>query len=139
MPSRQMKPGGFRLASTPLWKRVPSQDADGSLLSDFMILIPGLSRHHDLKQQQVCDELQQVLSRYDEQVVFAEMNLKLSLLWVSLKPVPGLLLELVAAIQQQLPEAVLIANQAEVQLAANHRATRRQRWGVVWRRVLRLE
>ncbi|MCP3662922.1 MAG: hypothetical protein GY696_10560 [Gammaproteobacteria bacterium] len=139
MPSQQMKPGGLRLASTPLWKRVPSQDADGSLLSDFMILIPGLSRHHDLKKQQVCDELQQVLSRYDEQVVFAEMNLKHSLLWVSLKPVSGLLLELVAAIQQQLPEAVLVANQAEVQLAANHRITRRRRWSIAWRRVLRLE
>jgi hypothetical protein len=46
-------------------------------------------------------------------VVFADLNLKLNLLWVSLRPRPGAISELVAAIRLRVPEALLVAHYAE--------------------------
>jgi hypothetical protein len=51
-----------------------------------------------------------VLTRFDHVVVFAEFNLKLSLLWVSMKPVNGIRLEIAGAIQELVPEAKLVSH-----------------------------
>ena len=48
-----------------------------------------------------------------QDVVFADLNLKLNLLWVSLRPRPGAISELVAAIRLRVPEALLVAHYAE--------------------------
>jgi len=45
--------------------------------------------------------------------VFAEVNLKLNTLWVTVKPVPGICLELAAAIKVRIPEALLVAQKQE--------------------------
>ncbi|UCE90015.1 MAG: hypothetical protein JSW10_04105 [Pseudomonadota bacterium] len=93
----------------PLWQRVPTRDDNGDLLTDFMMLIPRLGS----KPQSVLDEtihkLQQVLALYENIVVFADLNLKLNVLWVSTKSVPGICLELPAAIKMKIPEALLVA------------------------------
>lgn len=120
--------GGLRVSSglepgTPLWKRVPSRGADGRLLSDFMMLIPGLGRRSEHRLRSILGELHAVLDHYREQMVFADLNLKLNVLWVSIKPLPGLNLELAAAIKQRVPEAMLVANKAEALLS--ERARRR--------------
>ncbi len=41
--------------------------------------------------------------------MFAEINLPLNLLWVSVKPVPGIILELATTIKLAVPEALLVA------------------------------
>jgi hypothetical protein len=105
----------------PLWKRAPSRGADGRLLSDFMMLIPGLGRRSEVHLQTTLGELQAVFDYYREQVVFADLNLKLNVLWVSIKPLPGLNLELAAAIKQRVPEAMLVANKAEALLSERGR------------------
>ncbi len=97
----------------PLWKRAPARDAAGRPLSDFMMLFPGLRSKPARELQQVLNTLNGVLCSYDHAVVFADMNLRLNLLWVTVRPIPGICLELPAAIHHLLPEAKLIAHKPD--------------------------
>ena len=47
---------------------------------------------------------------YQDTVVFAEFNLKLNLLWVSIRPVQGIRYEITGAIQERVPEARLVSH-----------------------------
>jgi len=100
---------GYRPAR-PLWQRAPVQDDDGCLLSDFMMLIPKLSRAPAFRRERVCVELSGLFREHGERVHFAELNLKLNVLWISVDAVPGLIPELVAAVRERIPEAVLIGH-----------------------------
>lgn len=94
----------------PLWKRVPTHDDDGRPLSDFMMIIPKLRNKPLNLIQQTIAEIQKVLALYEKVVVFADLNLQLNLLWVSIRPVHGIYLELPAAIKTRVPEAMLVAH-----------------------------
>ena len=96
-------------AAEPLWSHVPTNDDEGQRLSDFMMLIPKLRNQPQHHIQHVLGQIQDVLERYQHAVVFADLNLKLNVLWVSVKPVPGICLELPAAILDSVPEARLVA------------------------------
>jgi hypothetical protein len=97
----------------PLWKRAPTRDAYGNPLSDFMMIIPKLrSRPHHVLQD-IIKEIQGVLSFYSNVVVFADLNLKLNLLWVTVKPVPGICLELPTAIKLRVPDALLVGQRID--------------------------
>jgi len=111
-------------AGQPMWQRVPTKDEQGRPLNDFMMLIPKLCHWSAARRLMALQALQQVFSEFDQVVVFADLNLKLNLLWVSMRPQPGGCIGLAAAIQQRVPEAVLVANQAEVILGAQRRARR---------------
>ena len=93
----------------PLWRRVPSRDENGHLLADFRMLIPGLRDKSGLRQQHTLRIINAVLRHYDSWVVFADLNLRTNLLWVSIRPRPGLTLEIPAAIKTLVPEALLLA------------------------------
>lgn len=97
----------------PLWKRAPTRDSSGKPLSDFMMLIPKLSSRPKHYLQKTLDNLQDVFGRYEDAVVFADLNLKLNVLWVSVRPIPGICLELPAAIKVQVPEALLVGCNTE--------------------------
>ena len=101
-------PGVTLEPAEPLWKRVPTRLPDGRPVSDFMMLIPRL-RHQPahIIQRTLC-EIDSVLSHYRSVVLFADLNLKINTLWVSVRPVPGICLELPAAVKLCVPEAVLI-------------------------------
>ncbi|MGO9445084.1 MAG: hypothetical protein ACLPXB_09945 [Thiobacillaceae bacterium] len=94
----------------PLWKRVPTRDESGVLLADFMILIPNLKTRPRPYIQTAAAYIGGVLKRYEE-VVFADVNLQLNLLWVSHRYRPGLMLEIASVLRLGLPEAVLVAHQ----------------------------
>jgi len=96
--------------NTPLWQRAPTKDKDGTLLSDFMMIIPKLKKRSSEYRRQVLDILIEVLQRYEDVIVFADLNLKINVLWVSLRPVKGMCLEIPAAIKVAVPEALLVAN-----------------------------
>ncbi len=96
-------------AAEPLWKRVPTRGEDGRPLSDFMMLIPRLRQKPTGECARTVEALQFVLERYRHVVVFAELNLPINLLWISLKPIPGMGLELATAIKLAVPEALLVA------------------------------
>jgi hypothetical protein len=98
-----MQPG------VPLWKLAPTRDEAGVRLCDFMVLIPRLKTRHSSYIGNAQSYIAKVL-RHHEEVVFANMNLKLNLLWVSHRYRAGLMLEIVNAIRLQVPEAVLVAH-----------------------------
>ena len=96
-------------ANGPLYERVPAYDEDGKPLSDFMMLIPGL---RDWSRERMMDRvagIQAVLSQH-KQVVFADLNVPLNVLWVSIRPELGLIRSIVAELQDRVPEAKLVAS-----------------------------
>ena len=100
----------FDSSAEPLHKRAPSHDEHGKPLCDFMMLIPGL---RDQPKHMIDDAIQDmhiVLTHFSHAVVFAEFNLKLNLLWVSIRSIHGIRLEIASAIQQQVPGAKLVSH-----------------------------
>ncbi len=100
--------------SQPLWQRLPSHDEEGRRLSDFMMIVPGLKKRHPDEIRQVLAAVAEVLERYRRVVVYADLNLRLNTLWVSIRPVGGMCLEIPAAIKVAVPEAVLVAQKREL-------------------------
>jgi len=93
----------------PLWKRVPTRDHDGHPLSDFMMLVPGLGAKTRPEFAHTVESLHRVLEQYRHAVVFADLNPRLNVLWVTIRPIPGMCLELATAIKLAVPEALLVA------------------------------
>ncbi|MEN8108514.1 MAG: hypothetical protein ABFS22_10980 [Pseudomonadota bacterium] len=100
----------FEDASEPLSKRAPLYDENGKSLSDFMVLVPGLKEKPQNLINNTINEIHLVLSRFQDVVVFAEFNIKLNLLWVSIRPLPGIRFEIAGAIQERVPEARLVSH-----------------------------
>lgn len=98
------------LPAEPLRKRAPAFDEHGKALSDFMVLIPGLVKKPQHLIQATIEHIQNVFADYNHVVVFAELNLKLSLLWVSVKPVPGVRFQISEALRAVIPEARLVSH-----------------------------
>ena len=97
---------------TPLWQIVPTRDSEGRPLVDFMLIIPKLSHQPQHYLDRTINNIQKVLEQYRE-VVFVNLNLKINVLWVSVKSRPGIILELVVSIQRLVPEAVLVAQKTD--------------------------
>lgn len=98
------------LPAEPLRKRAPAFDEHGRPLSDFMVLIPGLVKKPQHLIQATIEHIQTVFADYRHVVVFAELNLKLSLLWVSIRPVPGVRFQISEALRALIPEARLVSH-----------------------------
>lgn len=92
----------------PLYRRVPTRDAQGNLLTDFMMLLPGLRERPEAQLRERLARIQAVMEQFRE-VVFVDLNLRLNLLWVSVRPRPGIILNISCALKCDLPEALLIA------------------------------
>ncbi len=100
-------------ANEPLHRRVPTRDEDGRLLSDFMVLIPGLRDWPKLRFARCVAAIQAALGEFKE-VVFADLNVPLNLLWVSVKAEPGIISEVVGALQLRVPEARVVSPHRQV-------------------------
>ena len=100
----------FDTRAEPLRKRAPSHDENGKPLSDFMMLIPGLRDKPKYIIDSAIQDVHIVLTHFSDVVVFAEFNLKLNLLWVSIRSVQGIRYEIATAIQAQVPEAKLVSH-----------------------------
>ncbi|MFB6261963.1 MAG: hypothetical protein ABEJ96_03025 [Thiohalorhabdaceae bacterium] len=109
------QPGAFSLMAPdePLYKRVPSRGPEGQRLADFMMIIPRLRHKPEAALRETVAELEYVLGTYQRFVVYADLNLRINVLWVSMKPVPGMCLEVATAIKSRVPEALLVANKRE--------------------------
>ena len=108
--SSQLKSTLEYSANTPLWQRVPTRDESGQYLGDFMMIIPGLKKASPEHRKKTLNALTKVLASYADIVVFADLNMKMSLLWVSIKPVKGMMIEIPTAIIKVVPEAKLISD-----------------------------
>ena len=100
----------FESSAEPLRKRAPSHDENGRPFSDFMMLVPGLRDKPKHLVDAAIQDIHIALAHFSEVVVFAEFNLKLNLLWVSIRPVHGIRFEIASAIQQHVPEARLVSH-----------------------------
>jgi hypothetical protein len=89
-----------------------------------MMLIPRLRYWPSDRIQRTLDEIHAVLRQYDEVVVFADLNVQINLLWVSVRAVPGICVDLPTAVQARVPEARLVANRVEAMMGEARRATR---------------
>lgn len=107
--SRAMQDKIQLLSSEPLWKRVPTRDSEGHVYNDFMMLIPGLRDFDQLKLKVIINEIESVLKGYGSDIILADLNLKLNVLWVTVKPRIGLSTEIAALIHHFIPEAKLVA------------------------------
>jgi hypothetical protein len=97
----------------PLHRRAPARDGEGRPYNDFMMLIPGLRARPQPALGTVVREIELTLARFRHLVVFADLNLKLNILWVTVQPGRDVVLRVAAAIRARVPEAKLVA--------ANHR------------------
>jgi len=100
----------FQNSAEPLRDRAPSHDENGNTLSDFMVLVPGLKQKPKDLINRTINEIHLALSHFDHAVVFAEFNLRLNLLWVSVRPIQGIRFEIAGAIQERVPEARLVSH-----------------------------
>ena len=75
-----------------------------------MMLFPGLVKKPPYQIQAAIEHIQSVFADFDHVVVFAELNLKLNLLWISVKPIPGIRFQIAAALRAAIPEARLVSH-----------------------------
>jgi len=100
----------FQLQSSePLWKRVPTRDADGHVYHDFMMLIPGLRSFEPERLKMIVNKIESILKKFGSDIILADLNLKLNVLWVTIQPRIGLSTEIAALIHHVIPEAKLVA------------------------------
>lgn len=93
----------------PLYRRAPSRDENGKPLSDFIMLIPGLRDWSSSIRESRFSSLQGIL-KCSRDVVFADLNVPLNLLWVSVRRRDRVTTDLAAEIQRRFPEARLIGH-----------------------------
>ena len=60
-----------------------------------MVIVPGLKHKPQSLISQTVSDLHLALAQFSHAVVFAELNLKLNLLWVSIRPIPRIRFEIV--------------------------------------------
>ncbi len=96
------------IVASPLWSRVPARDENGKPYSDFMMLIPGLKQQNDAGIEASLFKIRDSLRPFDDVVVYVDVNIKLSLLWISHQSIPKISKPLVLAIQRKIPQAKLI-------------------------------
>lgn len=98
------------LPAEPLRKRAPTFDEHGKALSDFMVLFPGLAKKPQHYIQAAIEHIQKVFVDFGHAVVFAELNLKLNLLWISVRPISGVRFQIAEALRSVIPEARLVSH-----------------------------
>ena len=108
--SDTLKPSLELTPNAPLWQRVPTKDESGKYLGDFMMIIPGLKKKSPAHRKTIINKISLVLARYPDAIVFADLNMKMSLLWISVKPLKGIMAEIPSAIIELIPEAKLISD-----------------------------
>lgn len=101
-------------AAPPLWQRLPKRDALGRPYVDFMMLAPGLNKRPRSEQQQVMVLVRGVLERFGDEVVFADFNLDINVLWVSLRCQPGLMTRMVCLLRAKVPMLRLVSHSPDV-------------------------
>jgi len=117
-------------AAPPLWKLAPTRDQEGVPVADFMLMIPRMSKRGDLFAKQTAEAVHSICENFSQQVIFADLNVRLGVIWISVQAKPGLCAEVAQAIQRQVPEALMVGDQvarAAKGLSVTSRTVRRIR------------
>lgn len=104
-PQPELAPGG------DLWRHAPTRDAAGRPVCDLLMLLPGLRRGGNT-QTLLCQQLQLVLQGFGDRVLFADLNVRLGVLWVSVKGEAGLSAEVIEAIRARISGARVVGHYA---------------------------
>ena len=94
----------------PLWKRIPSHDADGRMLSDLMVLIPKLKNKPQEIIRGIIKEIEIALHYFQQHIVFADLTLNLNILLISFESIPGIRNQIADAIYERVPEAKVVTH-----------------------------
>lgn len=97
------------VVTSPLWSRAPARDENGTPYSDFMMLIPGLKQLNEAGIESYLVKIRGCLHPFEDVVVYIDLNIRMNLLWISHKPIPGITKPLVQAIQREIPQAKVVA------------------------------
>ncbi|MDH5656424.1 MAG: hypothetical protein OEZ34_10980 [Spirochaetia bacterium] len=98
------------VTSEPLWKNFPTRDKDGKALSDFMLIFPGFKKLSPEEIQNKVNFIYNTLNAFNDKIEYASLNLKNYILMISVKPLPGIQIEITSAIQSYVPEAKLVTH-----------------------------
>ena len=96
--------------AVPLWKLVPTRDADGGPVSDVIMIIPKLKTKPEQHIKDTFANIEFALTQFSDEVLFANIDMKLNTLWVSFKAVPGVYADIVSSLKINVPEAVLVGD-----------------------------
>jgi hypothetical protein len=122
VPASELRP------AMPLWRIAPTRGDDGRGVADFMMLIPRLAQRSALERGHVEQAVREVCESYRGQVVFAEINYRINVLWVSIEPVPGLARRVARSVRDRVPDALLVGGQLGAATLCAVVEDRRPRW-----------
>jgi len=108
---RGLARGPAAIPAQPLWRLAPTRGEDGRSLADFMMLIPGLAKRPQACRDRVAAEIRGVCESYGDRVAFADINLAINVLWVSVAAEPGLGGQVARSIRRRVPDALLVGGQ----------------------------
>ena len=74
-----------------------------------MMIIPNLKNFERSRLNNVVNKINAVLKLHEQNIVLADLNLKINVLWVTIQPRLGLTTEIAAHIHHVVPEAKLIS------------------------------
>jgi hypothetical protein len=94
----------------PLWKLAPTRDEDGGPVSDLLIIIPKLKTQPEQYIKDTLANIEFALKQFNDEVLFANVDMKLNTLWVSFKAIPGVYVDIVSTLKTNVPEAVLVGD-----------------------------
>lgn len=112
----------------PLWRVAPTRGDDGRGVADFMMLIPRLAARSALERTHVEQAVREVCESYDGQVVFADINYRINVLWISIAPEPGLACRVARSVRDRVPDALLVGGQLGAATACAVVGDGRPRW-----------
>lgn len=94
----------------PLWKLAPTRDENGGPVSDVLIIIPKLKSRPEQYIKDTLANIEFALKQYSDEILFANLDMKLNTLWVSFKAIPGVYVDIVSTLKTNVPEAVLVGD-----------------------------
>jgi hypothetical protein len=112
----------------PLWRVAPTRGNDGRGVADFMMLIPRLAQRSTAERGHVEQAVREVCESYQGQVVFADINYRINVLWISTEPVPGLAQRVARSVRDRVPDALLVGGQLGAATACAVADNGRSRW-----------
>lgn len=94
----------------PLWKLAPTHDKDGGPVSDLLMIIPKLKTKPEQHIKDTLANIEFALKQFSNEILFANLDMKLNTLWVSFKAIPGVYGDIVSTLKTNVPEAVLVGD-----------------------------
>ncbi|HHJ34706.1 MAG TPA: hypothetical protein ENJ87_02975 [Gammaproteobacteria bacterium] len=94
----------------PLWKLAPTRDEEGGPVSDLLMIIPKLKTKPEQYIKDTLANIEFALKQFGNDILFANVDMKLNTLWVSFKAIPGVYGDIVSTLKTNVPEAVIVGD-----------------------------